>query len=287
MKTHENIDPPVPGGKGPGVEAPESWVGQVFTDVPPMVINYGLLCLVSLLVLLLVLVENGLHVKAMIPPLIGLLAVVFRWRPGVGLVLGSLGGLLLLDSFRDMDQGAWITRPTWHPSNLLLCVSVLAFVIGHLRLLSLTRNIVPRDLRQSTLASGSTSEASRQLRPAAAPLERRTKDADPREEFLGLFLSLPVWIILGQLLCLWLHRQTTSLPLHGEFWRLLVLFLASSAILITVGVVFSQWRSRTMSSAEASLILQDEQWLETRPEQMLVGQWLAWARERLMGKEKR
>src|SRR5207245_1110874 len=65
----------------------------------PQVLNYMLLCLVSLVILMMALAERGFWPWAGLPAVVGALALVLRWPMGTGLFLGTLCGILLVGNF--------------------------------------------------------------------------------------------------------------------------------------------------------------------------------------------
>jgi hypothetical protein len=240
----------------------------------PQVTNYTLLCLVSLTILLMGLAERGLWPWALLPGVVGALAVVLRWPLGSVLFISSLCGILLVGSFRSIVP----VVPSFHPSDVILCGAALAFVIGHSRLLSLTRSILPSDPRLIEWIRMHVVQATETDLRREAPRERVAAGAASGWEVVRLLLGLPVWLIAGQVGWLWLRSRNTDLPIHAELWRLLLVFFGCVLVLITLNVVFTIWRYLTLTKAEAHMIVQDAQWSEMRNEQRLMSRWLAWAR---------
>jgi hypothetical protein len=248
--------------------------------------NYLLICLVSMLLLLMALVERGLWPFALLPVLVGVLAVLMKWRMGNGLFLVSLGGILFAVAVRPRLGGMLAAMPPFHPSDVLICGSALTYVIGHTRLMSLTRNILPRDLRREEWLRMSVAQRGHTELFRNPRLERLPEGVTSGRELVRLLVSVPVWVVLGQLAWVWLGRRSTQLLIHPDLWRLVLVFLANTLGVLTVHTLFTFWRFGTMSKVEARMILQDTQWLDMRKEQRLVSRWLGWARWRNARKDK-
>jgi hypothetical protein len=252
-----------------------------------LIANYTLLCLSALLIMLLTLIERLVWPSwAMLPFVVGALGVVLRWRTGVGLLLVSLAVVVHSDAVWLMMRGAWRPETPLHLSNLILCATVLAFVIAQLRLVSLTRNILPRDPREEIIRPWDAETSTLVTRPPHPSRKRLGDDSSATAEFLQLLFTLPLWLVVGGLLAITLLNQYPDLPLNFELWRLIIFIWVVALVLVVIWVLFAQWRFRTMSPAEALMVLQDEQWQETRNEQRLLGRWLSWARRRRRRKEK-
>jgi hypothetical protein len=244
----------------------------------PAVRMYVFLCLVSLTVVVLLLLQRQYGNWSLFPGMIGLLAVVFRWRSGPVLFLVTLAGFVLVQHLRFRSGWSWpmiVSRRTPPLADWALCGACLAFVMAQYRLQGLVNYIFPPDPRAYT-------------RGAARPTPRRAGDlVTPAET--GLFLlALPLWSALAQFVWGVLAPNARPLDMAPELDHLVVVaWLVGTGLLVTAGVL-SYEEFRRSTPAEATLFLQDTLWTETRREQRRVQQWLAWKRiRRARGKESR
>ena len=90
---------------------------------------YTLLCLAALGLVLVLLIQRRFHNLSLLPTVVGVLAVAFRWRSGPLLYLATLTGVLLLQ-YADVSSRWFALRAarTAQPSDWLLCAAVLGFV---------------------------------------------------------------------------------------------------------------------------------------------------------------
>jgi hypothetical protein len=242
----------------------------------PAVRNYILFCLVALFLLVVCLANRGLEWWCLVPPMIGCLTLLTNWSHGPPLVLLSLAGLLVVQSSRSRwNFDSWLRFQTPSLMDLILCIAVLAYVVGHYRLLSLMRPIFPADSR----------------RPDEHAKANRHRSADlvtPWEVAL-LGLALPVWTGLAVLVWAWMteNEMEDVLPLNmpREAWRALRLVWAALAMLAATGILTSYLRLTTRTPAESLLYLQDQCWRHTRREQSTLNRWLTWARLRAQRKK--
>jgi hypothetical protein len=242
----------------------------------PAVRNYILFCLVALFLLVVCLANRGLEWWCLVPPMIGCLTLLTNWSHGPPLVLLSLTGFLAVQSSRfRWNSGGWLRFQTPTLMDLVLCIAVLAYVVGHYRLLALMRPMFPTDSR----------------RPDELAKANRCRSADlvtPREVAL-LGLALPVWTGLAVLVWAWMtgNEMEDVLPLNmsREVWRALRLAWAILAMLAATGIIGSYLWLSTTSPAESFLYLQDQCWRQTRREQSSLNRWLTWARLRAQRKK--
>lgn len=242
----------------------------------PAVRNYTLFCLAALFLLVVCLANRGLEWWCLVPALIGCLTLLANWSQGPPLVLLSLVGLLGM--YRPRWYSSWSRFPTPTLMDLVLCISVLAYILGHYRLLSLMRSIFPPDPRRRRID----------------PSQRRSADLVKGWEMALLGLSLPVWT--GLALMVWAYGMadlatppTWSRPfgLDEPHWSVLLdtarelrLVWAGLALLAAAGITVSYLRWTTATPEEQLLYLQDQCWRQTRREQGLLNRWLVWARLR-------
>lgn len=235
----------------------------------PAVRNYMLFCLAALFLMVLCLADRGLDWWSLVPALIGCLTLLTHWSYGPPLVLASLAGLLGVPGARSRwGYAGWSRFETPTLMDLVLCIAVLAYVLGHSRLLSLTRSIFP--------AGSSRSRAS---------VQRRSADLVHPWEMALLGFALPVWVGLAVLVWTWLMEGTPPLGMPRAMGRVLRLAWAVLAVLATTGIVSSYLRRLTATAEESLLFLQDQCWRQTRREQGHLARWLTWARLRRQRKK--
>lgn len=242
----------------------------------PAVRNYMLFCLAALFLLVICLAHRGLEWWCLLPPLIGCLALVTHWSHGPPLVIVSLAGLLGVAAPRARwIFGDWVRFQTPILMDLVLCIAVLAYVVGHYRLLSLMRPIFPADSRRSD--------------EAAQANRRRSADLVTAWEVALLGLALPVWTGLSVVAWTWMtvDEMEAVLPLDipRELWRGLRLAWLSLATLAATGIIANYLRQTSATAEESLLYLQDQCWRHTRREQSSLNRWLTWARLRAQRKK--
>jgi hypothetical protein len=238
----------------------------------PAIRMYVFLCLVALTVVVLLLMQRQYGTWSVFPGVIGLLAVVFRWRSGPLLFLAALTGFVLVQHVV-IRNTAWrlLPRRTAPLSDWILCGACLAFVMAQYRLQGLVNFIFPPDPRTRSRTAPKPS-------PPAAPPPRRAGDlVTPAET--GLFLlALPLWSALAQFSWGALAPNAHVLGVAPALDQLVLLtwFLGGGLLLATGLLGYLEYRRFT--APEATLFVQDTLWHETRREQRRVGRWLAWKR---------
>lgn len=243
----------------------------------PAVRNYMLLCLSALFLLVVCLADRGLEWWCLVPALIGCLALMTHWSQGPPLVLLSLTGLLVLADRRSRGGYTdWSRLQTPALMDLVLCIAVLAYVIGHYRLLSLMRNIFPLIPR----------------RPLGDVSQRRSADLVTGREIALLGLMLPLWT--GLSFMVWAMelmdlvtpsaRQIETTP-SLDLPRELGFVWAGLAVLAAAGTLAGYLRWITATPEDSLLYLQDQCWRLTRREQSSLNRWLTWARLRAQHKK--
>jgi hypothetical protein len=235
-------------------------------------------------------------VSIILPPLVGLTAMVFRWRTGALGVLFFLGWLLTAQYWPALhplfiaQEIAWIftgtgfagpsgryvrpmligARTGFGPQELLLCGATLAYCAAHYRLISVSRRIFPGDPRRRA--------------DVDSKRERRSPRLVAGQEVLTLLAPLPLWIGCSWLCWRWLERQHYD-EINRRGWRLMILaWLFGLLFLITAAILRYLVRNQ-MRPEEATMILQDTLWRETSREQRRITRWIAWARNRQRKKE--
>ena len=250
--------------------------------------HYILLCLTGLGVTSLAMFLHGLETLALLPALVGVLWVMFRWRGGALVVLLIVTWLL-----------AAVRWPVYHPlfvfegfarlfhlrlgsppypylrpllfrpyagfdlPDVILCAGMLTYFAAQYRLLSVTRRIFPADPRR---------RARRDV-----PDELRSGRLVNGREILKLLAPLPFWIG-GAWLC-WrlVENQETELDIDDRWWRLMFLVWLFGLLFLVAAAALRYIGQSTVRPEEAALFLQDTLWRETSREQRRVNRWLAWA----------
>jgi hypothetical protein len=233
--------------------------------------NCTTLCLGALLVLVVVLVQDGLRWWSALPALIGTIALLAHWGAGPPLVLVSLAGLLLSHERIRMSYTYWSRPRTPTVMELILCAAVFTYVAGHYRLLSLTRHVFPPDPRRRGRSAGLS--------------RRRAARLVTSGELTMVLLASLFWTGMAVLTWLRLAEDRPRLGLRPEVWRALLVVWALALAFAVVSVVIGYLRQARAAPEESLLYLQDQVWRETRREQGLVNRWLSWARLRGPGGE--
>jgi hypothetical protein len=233
----------------------------------PVMRNYTLLCLAALLLLVVCLVDRGMGWWCLIPALLGSVAFLASWSLGPPLVLLSVMALVLSDTRYRWGYAYSMRDQVPTVMDLLLCAAVLAYVLGHYRLLALLRHIFPTDPRQSR-------------KDAAQPAQRRSADLVDGWELARVALALPVWTGVSVMAWGWMIEDAPALEMSIEVWRTLRVVWVVLAVLGTTAIVAGYLRQTLATPEEGLLYLQDQLWRATRREQSIVNRWLAWARLR-------
>jgi hypothetical protein len=255
----------------------------------PAVRDYTLVCLVALLVMAAVLAQEPVGWWwPFVPVLLGGVALLGRWTTGPPLVLVSVTGVYLVQFEALRYFGAlWPGDPV---TDGLLAAALLAYVVGHYRLQSLTGGVVPEDRRP---AAGKGGPARRWFLPA--PPARSPGGVRPGE-VLGLLLSVPLFVVLA-FLAWGVLAEAEPFPMVGRaelpqrigrpwrnpeerYWQtVLVVWLFAGAV-AAAGSALAYLRWARSSGEEALVYLQDQLWQQTRREQRRANRWLAWCRLR-------
>jgi hypothetical protein len=198
-------------------------------------------------------------------------------------VLVSLAGLLGVGGPRSRGQfSGWWRFQTPTLMDLVLCIAVLAYVLGHYRLLSLVRSIFPPDPRRRHSDSS----------------QRRAAHLVTGREMALVGLAVPVWTGLALLVWVWMNESDLPPALHlpdipgqtllgmpRELWHLVWLLWHGLLVLAVAGIVAGYLRRATATAEESLLYLQDQCWRLTRREQSVLNRWLTWARLRAQRKK--
>jgi len=116
-------------------------------------------------------------------------------------------------------------------------------------------------------------------RPADRP-ERRLVTEITGDEVARLFST--ILICSGLALAMWLSSYWRPAPLNAltRQWQLGIILWCLLMPLIFMATLLAYLRWRKLSYLAARLVLNDELWKETRPEQRSIARWTVWARQR-------
>jgi hypothetical protein len=249
--------------------------GPDLRDAP--ILLYQLMCLAGLGLILVSQLARGIGLVELFLVVLGLVGVLTRWRLAPAVVLGLVTVSQLSQPYLWGGRG-WQQGHGWafQVNDLMLCCGALAFVASHFRLQGLTRYLLPLDRRQRS------DVRRRGLLGYYQAIIRHRRGAQlvtPAE--LALFvLTLPLWAVLAQLAWGWLVRRGSvlGLPPRLSHFVLLTWLLVVGGLLVSSFLTY--WKRRLMTPTEATLLLQDTLWRETRREQRRLQRWLAWSRLR-------
>ena len=204
----------------------------------------------------------------------GLLSIWGRLARGPILFLVLVAGSLLLLQGHGL-QVRNTFRPAWlDVEDMLMCVSVLAFVAIHCRLQGIWHHHLAQDPRRRLPKADRRNRSRGHVEP-----ERRTPAHVSPQEVSLLILSLPLWALLAQFLAARLtSRGEEVLRIEPWLMRILLVVWALGLGIFVVFNLLDQWKRRAMSPAAAWICLQDTVWQETRGEQRRIQRWLAWKR---------
>ncbi|MBI1918863.1 MAG: hypothetical protein HYS12_29585 [Planctomycetes bacterium] len=269
---------------------------------------YAVMALLALLAASFPLLLRGLELWALLPSLLGALALAARWPIGPVLYLLGLFWLALADRVgvnplelfpylmaavlriesRLGLEGNFAPSPRMGDPlpilDMFLAVAVLVYIAVHYRFLSVTRNLFPLDRRRRLRRP----DAARPGRMVLGPVleQKRSPGLVESQEVGPLILLASVCVFLGQLLWMWVSaRSFVTDPFRGRrfpiipaaLWQLAVLLWLFSLFLIVAAGVIAYLGQRRLTANEAGLYLQDELWRQTRRDQSRINRWLAWA----------
>jgi hypothetical protein len=261
------------------------------TNARPVVRDYLIVSLAALLIITLILLEEGLHFWSVLPLMLGSIGLVSNWTLGPSLTLLSLMMLLILKRWL-------LSIPRWLPEepapllHLALAGVTLIYAVSATRLLALVRHAVPPDTRRARKPPGSRARG-RWLLPREG--SARSSLAIPSTEIVVLLLSAPAFVLAAFLLWRRLANELPptwlrlSMPLWQAMplWRVLLL-VWGGGIVLAAGYTLLSYLNRAQAGNEESLLfLQDQLWTETRGEQRRINRWIVWGRLRAQRKEEK
>jgi hypothetical protein len=251
-----------------------------------MVQTYRVLCAVALLVILLMEMADGLSLTLPLILLFGLVGIVWRVSAAPGLVLFfyAVGQYFRSEFGRATGlRGAGAFVPEYPPvemPDLVLAGAMIAFFAAQYRLHGLLGSMTPFELRRRRRAG----LGAQLLSESREEIKRPRKTVSLYEAPI-LVLTLPLWVLLGQVLWLVIASRRDGSEYSPWFNRLVLLIWILGVPPLVLGSLLHYWYRSTMSRDEAQLFLQDTQWRETAREQRRVSRFLAWARLRRKKRE--
>lgn len=255
--------------------------------------TYMVLGVAAALALGLALMQHSEGIWPAVPTLIAIAGLMFHWLSAPVFMLLSVAMALLVNQ----PQTTSYTPPM---NDVLLAGSVVAVMLAHFRLYSITSAILPHDPRR-------TLDPSRQRRRGPAMwleilmvltmvpyiiymMRRkrpRAKNVLPpvRRDGVPLVDEWPRAVgqaVVCGVVAIALWELTSRIPppmlTIREQWRLglMIWFVLTPVLLVSAVTWYRQ--SNRWSPAEARLVLNDELWRETRGEQRRIVRWISRAR---------
>lgn len=235
--------------------------------------QYQILCLVSLAVIFLADLQDGVLLLSLLILAVGLFGILSRLRLGPILLLGvvAAGQLARQLAWRRLQLPQVSPLQRINIYDLVLGMGVLGYVLAHYRMQGLMLNITPRDPR---LRFGPR----RWFRRPQVLSHRRSAALVTPHEVGWYLLCLPIWVLIAQLMWSVLAPPRIVVGLApGPVRIILAVWTLGLAIFIT-SALLNFWRQRQNQRELAALSLQDILWKETRREQRRINRWLAWSR---------
>lgn len=197
---------------------------------------------------------------------VGTLGILYRLRLSPLLVLLTLAIPHVVEQHQSNQVfGADFRSLRFDLADVLLCIAMLTYMIGHYRLLGLRYGVLPADSRQP---------ADEQARSAASL---------STAELTALIIPLPAFALLAQLTAYALKQPWTFIELTPRWRQFLVLAWVILFGMFLAAHFFRYWRRLQMDRFTAQLLLQDIVWQQTRGEQRRIWRWIVW--KKLKAKE--
>jgi hypothetical protein len=250
-----------------------------------MIQTYRILSGVALLILVVLEATDGLSLTVPLILLFGLIGIIWRVpaAPMLVLLFFAFGQFLRAQFAADMGVRRGHFVPDYSAvemPDLVLAGAMVAFFAAQYRLYALRASLVPFDLRRK-YRSGLGAQALSRDRVEV----KRPRKVVSLFEAPTLILTLPLWVLLGQVLWLIIAVRRGVSEMDATLYRLMVLVWILGVPALVIASLFNYWKRLDMSPDEAQLFLQDTQWQQTGREQRTVGRFLAWARLRRKRRE--
>ena len=243
----------------------------------------------ALVMIFLIMLQQGSDIGGLVFLTAGSLGLIFRWPTVPPFLLLWLFWFLCFPygwppAYENSDE---LRHGTFRIADVLLAFSIVVYIAVHYRLFGLTAHAIPIEVR-----------AARGRKPQ--PIPRPAELIRPGELARLLFLAAGV-VFAGQVI--WLLTTMLEVDVNAGFpfkWakerpaglRRLPeeLYLWHTRLLILLGIgffgtllarlVFGYWKLRGMSAAEGGMMLQDAGWDETRRERTRLEKWRIWSKDR-------
>lgn len=258
--------------------------------------TYLVIGLAAATILGICLTERNAGLWGVLPTLVAAAGIAFRWvNAPVFVLLGVATSMLVTQPF--MQSRSYV-------ADIVLAISIVAYVLAQYRLCSLTIALFPADPRR-ILTRAPVPERrglpplievlmaltivpyliylafrSPQAKAKLPTSERRTATELPSDEIPWALLS--VIVSATSALAIWLATDQRPAPLRTRpaQWQLGLIFwiLVTPIVLTTIIISYRHWRQA--EPMEARLMLADDLWRQTRREQRRVARWASWARKK-------
>jgi hypothetical protein len=246
----------------------------------PAAINYLVLVGSGLLVYGFIMMSRGNDIGALLAVLLAVPGILARWTAAPVLILLLTTYLMIDPGFINLigrvTRSPWsfpVTRGGFDLDDILLAGGLLAYTIGHYRLIAMVHQGMPND---PTAQRGSD-----MANPPRRPAELAGPDELPRTLVVGgccVILGQLAWVILSQIEKA--GRPSTAGFTAGSSRFILFAWVTGLALLL-VSAALVYLRGNRMTPAEAALVLRDEFFQENRRETDRLQRWRKWFKERV------
>jgi hypothetical protein len=251
--------------------------------------TYAVICLLSLLLVVILMMLDGMGVWSVLPMLVGGVAFLMRWRTGPPLVLfiflwmaptryaGYLpeSFLAAVAGWTEFGHARAFERST-NLEDILICAALLTYAVSCYRSLALSHSVFPQEYQRVVGFNAQQKQSGMPLKPL---VPRPGEPFDPREMPI-LFGVLGGCLVLGFGIWALSWYLPPQLGRTQEEWRNIMFFWVLSLVLALVLAYFRYQARRRAPLEENLLYLQDQLWRQTRREQGTINRWLVWARQR-------
>jgi hypothetical protein len=231
--------------------------------------HYQVLCGLALTAIFLVQVQQSTVAMAvtllanLFVVFVGTLGILYRLRLSPMFVLLALS----LPHLVEQHQSNQVFNPDFRSyrfeiADVLLCIAMLTYMIGHYRLLGLRFGVLPPDSRRSV-----EDQARKSASLSVA-------------ELTGLIFPVPAFALLAQLAVLGLKQHWTVVELTPRWKQFLLLSWTLLLLMFLAAHAFRYWQRLQMDRFTAMLLLQDILWQQTRGEQRRIQRWWTWKKHK-------
>ncbi|WP_020473942.1 hypothetical protein [Zavarzinella formosa] len=247
--------------------------------IEPATLGYLVMAAAGLIVYFFMMSTRGGDIMALIAIVFAVPGILFRWT-------GSPIIVLLLTTYGLIDPGFlgllnFLASWRWSPmitssfgfnlEDLLLATALLSYLIGHYRLNALVGPVLPND------------PSVRREIPSAAPVSRPFTQVDAEELPRTLIIG-GACVVVGQAGWFFVTVQERFMRPHpfdiGVTRAMILLWVIGSALMI-LSAGLSYLRISRMTQAEASMVLRDDAFHETRRETDRIERWRRWFKAKM------